>query len=86
MRINMSIPVIAGKYLNCKVDLKAKTVNGEIVINIINIIPETASVSKETIDELKKLNLMDYARQNAAILQKMKSLEITNGNIVIVYN
>lgn len=84
MRIKGNIPVpVLGYYISGRVDIKIKTVNDEIEVNVVGITPEKGSISEETLEILSTINLMDHARSNAAIMQNVKSVDIAKGKITI---
>lgn len=86
LRIKGNIPVpMFGKFLSGRVDIKAKTVNGEVSINIVGISPEKGTISSDVLDELRSMNLMDFAEEGTG-LDDIKSISIANGKLTITKN
>jgi len=84
LRIKGNIPVpLFNKYLSGRVDIIAKTVNGKNVVNIVRISPEKGAISADALKELKSLNLIDFAKKEAGVLDEIKSINIANGKLTI---
>jgi hypothetical protein len=82
----LGLPMVKGRYLNGEADLKASLFDGELIVHIDAIEVNGKKPPEQIMTDLRKQNIAkDFTKdaRNAAMLRKLESLEIKDGNIIL---